>query len=145
MPFTFSEIANLLKDSVRMDGVSLEEINLMLEMSKGLESDSCSSADLKNKLKSLLEKGSLASAEDICASLQQVFDSGTLSKSALAKTLLVQKVEKYYLVTNFQLSTLLQFNQYLKENIVEKKLYYYLPSWLNNNYSTYCSDLWKLL
>jgi hypothetical protein len=80
-----------------MDGVSLEEINLMLEMSKGLESGSSSSTDLKNKLKILLAKGSLASAQDICATLQEVFDSGTLCKSSLAKTLLVQKVGMHYL------------------------------------------------
>jgi len=47
---------------------------------------------LQEKLKLILGKGSLGSAEDIVASLQEVFNSGTLSKSALAKTLLVQKV-----------------------------------------------------
>ena len=62
----------------------------MLELAKGLETGS--SDDLKNKLKGLLASGSLSSAKDICARLQQVFDSGDLSKSGLAKTLLVQKV-----------------------------------------------------
>jgi hypothetical protein len=51
-----------------MDGVSLEELNLMLEMSKGLDSGSGDS--LKNKLKALLSQGLLSSAEDICARLQ---------------------------------------------------------------------------
>ena len=73
-----------------MDGVSLEELNLMLEMAKGLESGS--NDDLKNKLKAMLAKGSLASAQDISEALQQVFITGHLSKSALAKTLMVQKV-----------------------------------------------------
>ena len=73
-----------------MDGVSLEELNLMIAMSKGLDDEP--STDLKNKLKALLGKGSLASAQDIFSSLQEVFDSGTLSKASLAKTLLVQKV-----------------------------------------------------
>ena len=89
-PTLFVEIANFLKDSVNIDGVSLDELNLMLELAKGLETGS--SDDLKNKLKGLLASGPLSSAKDICARLQQVFDSGDLSKSGLAKTLLVQKV-----------------------------------------------------
>lgn len=68
----------------------MDELNLMLELAKGLETGS--SDDLKNKLKGLLASGPLSSAKDICARLQQVFDSGDLSKSGLAKTLLVQKV-----------------------------------------------------
>ncbi len=48
-PFFFlmlTELANLLKDSVKMDGVSLEEINLMIAMSKGLD-DNGAGNDLK--------------------------------------------------------------------------------------------------
>ena len=44
-----TELANLLKDSVKMDGVSLEEINLMIAMSKGLD-DNGAGNDLKVRL-----------------------------------------------------------------------------------------------
>jgi hypothetical protein len=38
--FSFPDIAEFLRESVKMDGVSLEELNLMLEMAKGLETSS---------------------------------------------------------------------------------------------------------
>ena len=72
----------------------------MIAMSKGL--DDGPSPDLKNKLKALLAKGSMASAQDIFASFQEVFDSGTLSKASLAKTLLVQKVTSRPVKNSFQ-------------------------------------------
>ncbi len=38
--FSSPDIAEFLRESVKMDGVSLEELNLMLEMAKGLETSS---------------------------------------------------------------------------------------------------------